>query len=99
MSTSNPTQVTHPRRNPKTSFRDFGEDGGLVVLPGRAEVKVLNAVGMRIYPLLDGKHSRDQIVDAIVSEFEISPEEARQDLDAFLSELGANGMLAGSETD
>jgi hypothetical protein len=98
VSTSNPAQATHPKRNPRTSFRDFGDEGGLVVLPGRAEVKVLNAVGMSIYPLLDGNHSRDQIVEAIVAGFEISPEQAREDLDAFLAELGDNGMLADPET-
>ena len=39
------------------------------------------------------------IVKAIVEEFEISPEQAREDLEAFLSELYEHGMLADSEQD
>lgn len=98
MPTTDPTALDRPKRNPKTAFRDFGDEGGLVVLPGRAEVKVLNAVAMAIYPLLDGTRTRDEIVAKIVEEFEISAEEARQDLDAFLSELAEHGMLAGAES-
>lgn len=98
MPTTDPTALDRPKRNPKTAFRDFGDEGGLVVLPGRAEVKVLNAVAMAIYPLLDGTRTREEIVAKIVEEFEISPAEARADLDAFLSELAEHGMLAGAES-
>ncbi len=32
-----------PKKHPDSAFRAIGDEGGLVVLPGRAEVKVLNA--------------------------------------------------------
>lgn len=89
---------SHPRRNPQTSFRKVGEEGGLVVIPGRAEVKVLNPVGIAIYPLLDGSHSKEEIAARIAEEFEVSLDEARNDLEAFLEELNEHGMLAQAET-
>jgi hypothetical protein len=69
----------------------------MVVLPSRAEVKVLNPVGIKIYSLLDGEHSTDQIVRAIVEEFDVSEDEAASHVGAFVEELAAHGMLAEPE--
>ncbi len=38
---------SNPRRHPDTAFRPVGDEGGLVVIPGRSEVKVLNPVAMQ----------------------------------------------------
>ena len=86
---------THPRRNPDTSFRSIGDEGGLVVLPGRAEVKVLNPAAIKIYSMLDGKHTAEEIATAVAAEFEVSYGEALDDLRHFLAELAEHGMLAG----
>lgn len=83
----------HPKRHPDSSFRPIGDEGGLVVLPGKAEVKVLNPAAITIFGLLDGEHSPDQIVERITSEFDVSAEVARADLDSFLKELATQGML------
>lgn len=88
---------THPRRNPSTSFRKVGDEGGLVVLPGRSEVKVLNPVGIAVYGLLDGSHSVDEIVRSVTEEFEIEPSQAREDVMWFLNQLADHGMLVGFE--
>lgn len=84
-----------PRRHPDTAFRSVGDDGGLVVLPGRSEVKVLNPVGIKIFSLLDGNHSRQAIAEAVAAEFDVTPEQAMDDVREFLDELAADGMLAG----
>lgn len=84
----------YPRRDPETACRSVADEGYLVVVPSRAEVKVLNPVGGKIYSLLDGKHTADDIVRALIEEFEVSEERARRDLDAFLDELREKGMLA-----
>ncbi len=91
------TSGSKPRRHPDSAFRQIGDEGGLVVLPGRAEVKVLNPVGIKIFSMLDGTHSEEAIVSAILEEFEVGEQTAREDLRAFLSELESNGMLAGAE--
>ena len=51
-----------PRRHPEAAFRAMGDEGGLVVLPTRREVKVLNEVGMRVFAMLDGTHTEDEII-------------------------------------
>jgi hypothetical protein len=82
-----------PRRHPDSAFRKIGEDGGLVVLPGRSEVKVLNPVGIVVFSLLDGTRDVDALTDAVTAEFEITPDEARADVVAFLLDLQREGML------
>ena len=86
-----------PRRHNDSSFRPIGDEGGLVVLPGKAEVKVLNPAAILIFGLLDGNHSLDQIADRVTADFDVSRETAMTDLHAFLEELAAHGMLADGE--
>ena len=89
-----------PRRHPDTAFRPVGDEGGLVVLSEKSEVKVLNPVGIKIFELLDGQHSTDRIATLVAEEFEVSKEEALVDVNDFLAQLQANGMLAeGAESD
>lgn len=83
-----------PRRNPETAHREVEDEGGLVVLPRQSEVKVLNPVGSLIYKLLDGEHTVEQIIAAVVDEFDTTPDQASADVRQFLEELEAEGMLA-----
>jgi hypothetical protein len=83
-----------PRRHPDTAFRKIGDAGGMVVLPGRSEVKVLNPVGIVVFSLLDGTRDIEALTAAVEGEFEISPEQARHDVLEFLLELKHEGMLA-----
>ena len=85
---------TLPRRHPDSSFRPIEDEGGLVVLPGRAEVKVLNPTAIRVYSLLDGEHTPEQIARAIAEEFEVGEEQALRDVVAFIDELSRHDMLA-----
>jgi hypothetical protein len=86
----------YPRRKPGTAFREV-DDGGLVVLSDKREVKVLNPVGTLVFSLLDGKHSQSEIAAAIVAEFEVTPEEAHRDMVRFLTDLEQHGMLDTAE--
>src|SRR5262245_43630377 len=85
-----------PQRTPGSAFRAVGDDGGLVVLPGRAEVKVLNGVGSRIYALTDGKRTVGDLVSQIADEFEVTPDQAAADIEEFLLALEADGLLCGA---
>lgn len=86
--------TSNPVRHPDTSFRQIGDEGGLVVLPGRAEVKVLNPTAIKVFSMLDGKHTVREIAAAVATEFDVTPEQAFQDVDLFLRELAEHGMLA-----
>jgi hypothetical protein len=59
----------------------------VIVLADSGEVQILNAVGTRIWELIDGTRNAAEIVAAIVSEFEVSPSEAQRDVEAFLQEM------------
>jgi hypothetical protein len=75
----------------------MGEDGGLVVLAMRREIKVLNPVGIRVFALLDGTRSEAEIARVVAEEFDVTEETAASDVAAFLRELRENGMLADAE--
>jgi hypothetical protein len=66
----------------------------LVVLPGKAEVKVLNPVGIAVFSLLDGSRDLEALAATIAGEFDIEFDRAREDVVAFLEELQREGMLA-----
>jgi hypothetical protein len=85
------------RRHPDCAYRAVADEGGLVVLPGRAEVKVLNPAGIKIFSLLDGQHSEAAIARAVADEFDVSEAQALEDVRAFVTELAAAGLLAETE--
>jgi len=85
---------SNPRRNPETAFRPVGEEGGLVVIPGSSEVKVLNPVAIKVFSMLDGSHDVETIVAAVTEEFDVPEEQAAKDVHAFLAELKDGGLLA-----
>jgi hypothetical protein len=95
---SSPAPQERPRRHPDTAFRAVGDEGGLVVIPGRAEVKVLNPVAIKVYSLLDGSRTRHEIADAVLEEFEADRDDVVRDIDAFLNELQEQGMLLDTAT-
>jgi hypothetical protein len=86
--------AAYPRRHPDTAFRQIGDEGGLVVLPGRAEVKVLNPVGIAVFSRLDGSQDLDALAAAVAGEFDIELDRAREDVVEFLKELQREGLLA-----
>ena len=53
----------------------------------------LNAVGSRVWELIDGQRTVDEIVDVIVAEFEVSRTAAAADLDAFMRQLIDKGLV------
>lgn len=82
-----------PKRNPDAAFRVIDGEA-IVVLPERGEVKVLNVVGSRIWELMDGESTVDQISKKICKEYEVNEKEALTDISDFLAQLNNNGMLA-----
>jgi hypothetical protein len=88
------TSQEYPRRHPDTAFRPVGDEGGLVVLSEKSEVKVLNPVAIKVFGLLDGEHSPERIAKLVSDEFDVSEEQALQDVNSFLEELKSHGMLA-----
>ncbi|BBE71025.1 lasso peptide biosynthesis PqqD family chaperone [Oharaeibacter diazotrophicus] len=54
----------------------------------------LNAVGARIWELLETPTSADALVAALTAEYEVDPDTARAHVERFLGELRRRGLLA-----
>ena len=84
---------TTPRRHPDAAFRIYDGEA-FVVLPHSHAYKILNQVGSRVWDLIDGSKSVGAIADVIAEEYDVSRDTALKDVNDFVGELEANGMLA-----
>lgn len=88
------TADTVLRRNPEAAHRVI--DGtALIVLPRQAKMLTLNAVGTRVWELLENR-SAAQIAKSIASEFDVTEARALADTLEFLRQLDERGMLVAS---
>ena len=62
-------------------------DGGLVLSS--------NAVGARIWQLIEQQRTTDEIARQLVDDYAVSAERALCDVHAFVSDLRARGLVAG----
>jgi len=58
------------------------------------KIYVLSEVGAHIWEQIDGRRSTAEILPLILEEFEVTEEEARQDLAEFVQQLGSIGAIA-----
>ena len=68
-------------------------DDEIVVLDGSRYLSI-NASGVALWPLLAEGADREALVRRLVDEFGIDSARAGVDVDAFLEDLGAKGLLA-----
>ncbi len=82
----------YPVLHPQVAARIIDGEA-VIVLPESSQVNVLNQVGSRIWELIDGIRSVGEITEAIVAEYDVTAEQAEQDVDEFIQELVGNKML------
>lgn len=70
----------------------------VIVMADSGNMSVLNELGTRIWQLSDGSHRVEEIVQAIVAEYEVDEAQARADVDAFLEQLLALEALVLHES-
>lgn len=86
-----PTADSIPRRGDDvTASVSAGE--AVLMLPARGQIKVLNEVGTRVWELIDGNRSIDQVVAVICKEYDVDPDRALSDTLAFIDELVAKRL-------
>ena len=74
-----------------------------IIVPVRGGVGDLNAIytlnemGTRIWELMNDQTDIDKMAETISSEYEVSIEQARKDIDEFLSSLEASGLIEKNE--
>ena len=69
------------------------EENTVVVSPQSGEMRVLNGVGSEIWQFLADNKTPDFIINHLVSRYEISPEQAQDDLQNFLTDLETRQLL------
>lgn len=81
-------------RDPGVPHQKLDEET-IVVDPRSREVHLLNETAARIWELLETSSSVDELVEALSDEYEgAPPEELRREVEAFLADLSARGLLA-----
>jgi len=69
-------------------------DGEAVLVdPVARELRVLNPVGTVVWAALETPRTLDELVKEITAAFDVGPEKARADLDAFLAALRSKKLL------
>jgi hypothetical protein len=66
---------------------------GILILPERGQIKVVNEIGARIWSLIDGHSSIQDIALKITDEYQVSLVEAQRDTLDFVNELQERGLV------
>jgi hypothetical protein len=75
-------------------------DDGLVLLDVRGGVVLAsNAVGARIWRLIEDEQDTLAIAGAIAREFDVDPDRARRDVDTFVAALRARGLVSSFDAE
>jgi len=80
-------------KSPDAASRTY--DGqATIVLPSRAEVKVLNEIGSLVWQSIDGKRTLGEILDEVLSTYDVPRERAEADVIEFVGALREQGMVS-----
>ena len=86
----------YPSRSKQVAARMLG--GEMMIMSAQnASLFNLNDVGSLIWNAADGRTSLDEIITRLCAEFEVTPEVARHDAEAFIEELASHGILLLSD--
>lgn len=73
------------------------DDNTIVVTPNSGKVRVLNGVGTLIWQQLDAGKSLTDILNLIVTTYDVEPDQAQADMERFLADLADKGILIKSD--
>ncbi len=57
------------------------------------QIMSLNETGVFLWNLMDKQVSKQELIDALCKEYEVTPDVASSDVEAFLSQLRAKGLI------
>jgi hypothetical protein len=81
-----------PRPSARCAWQVVDGEAVLLDLEGR-RILGLNPAGSHLWGLLDGQRSPAELATALAERFNLGAERARADVDAFLAELYARGLV------
>lgn len=79
-------------RSPDALHRSI-EGKAVILHAGTGTYFTLNAVGSRVWALLEGGSTRARLVGALLAELDVAPEVLERDVSAFLDELTSAGLV------
>ncbi len=79
-------------RNPMAAWTEF-EDKTFVISAEDSTLHELNSTGAFIWQEMEARLSRQEIADRLVSQFEVTAEQALADVDEFVAVLVSKGLL------
>jgi hypothetical protein len=79
-------------RNPATAWRLIQGEAVILALDSKV-LRGLNPVGSRVWELIDGRRSIDDIAGQLSREFEVDPARACDEVTAFVRELVSKGLV------
>lgn len=81
-----------PIRSPDTAFRTVDSNAVIIEL-SNSLINVLNPVGSRIWEIADGSRRLGEIIDGILSEFDVKQEQAEKDVIEFVQGLASKQLI------
>jgi len=79
-------------------LREEDSDGGLLFNPDTDQIRVLNATGLLIWQLCDGKHDLPGLVTALRESFDGVPDDqVNSQVIEFVNEMAASGFIGTVE--
>ncbi|MBP7998315.1 MAG: PqqD family protein [Candidatus Promineifilaceae bacterium] len=90
------TTPLYPKPHPQTAGRVIDGEA-VLILSEISEINVLNEVGSRIFELADGSRTLNEISQAISDEYEVSSQQAEQDVLEFVQKLVKQNVLVLAE--
>lgn len=85
-----------PVLHPQVAAR-IVDGAAVIVLADSGQVIVLNAVGTRVWQLVDGQRTLNNIAEMICAEYTVSLEQAQADIETFVVRLTGADALTLSE--
>jgi len=82
-----------PIINPVVVLREEFDDWAVLFNPDTANAVGINPVGVSVWKLMDGNRTLEDLVDEIKDQFADVPDEAIEDLTAFVENLAENGFV------
>lgn len=79
-------------RNPATAWRVIQGEAVVLALDSKV-LRGLNPVGSRVWELIDGRRSIEEIVIQLAEEFDVDLTRARDEVDAFVRDLLSKGLV------
>jgi hypothetical protein len=81
------------KRHPHAASRTY-EGEAVVVVPALGEYDILNPVGTRVWELVDGTRTVEDIVKIIVEEYDVDESTAGADVRKLVEDFKKHQMLA-----